>query len=110
MKFTQFLYPNGRKQEVFIDNLSAETESKAHDLTKAGFRFEIECLTVGDLIHADCCDEIGQLASKLFSNGPEVPIKVEELVKTAYDNWLTWGKPLANSDWLDKLEIDEDLL
>ena len=109
MKFTQFLYPNGQRKEVSID-MPSETEVKADELVKAGFAFEIECLTVGNMIHADCCDLTGALSRSVFPNGPEVPKRVEALVSSAYDNWVKWGKPVADSDWLDKLERYEDLL
>jgi hypothetical protein len=94
MIFTQFLFPNGRKKANVID-MPEEIEKLADELSKAGYNFEIEVFPDTQLVHMDCCDEEGPLATETCKNGPEVPVKVEKLVRRAHARWKdeAGGKP-----------------
>lgn len=92
MRFTQFLFPNGRRHEESI-NMPPEIESKAAELERAGWSFEIECHPDTQVVYMDCCDPDEALANRLCRNGPDVPVKVEELVNEAHRNWIARGQP-----------------
>ena len=94
MLFTQFLFPNGRRKPAIID-MPPEIESKADELQRAGWNFEIECFPDTQMVHMDCCDIEEPLANRICRNGPDVPVKVAELVNEAHENWVKRGKPDA---------------
>jgi hypothetical protein len=83
MRFTQFMFPRGTPKEEFIEML-AEIEKLASDLSDAGWSFEIECFPDTQLVHADCCDEEEPIADASCQNGPEVPVMIERLVRSAH--------------------------
>jgi hypothetical protein len=83
MKFTQFVFPHGRKKAVFID-MPHEIESMAERIVAAGFNFEIECFPDTQIVNMDCCNDDKQLACEVTQNGPDVPKAVERLVKSAF--------------------------
>jgi hypothetical protein len=81
MKFTQYLFPHGRQEEVTID-MSPEVEALAKELEAKGCRFEIE--NNNGMIFMDCLRDDGcELTNQLCENGPKVPICVEKLVREA---------------------------
>jgi hypothetical protein len=94
MRFIQFKFPNGRRVEEAIER-SPEIEQQACDLWDAGWSFEIECNPDTQIVHMDCCDEDRVLANRVCRNGPQVPVKVDELVEEAHTVWLTENKPKA---------------
>ena len=83
MKFTQFLFPNGRRQEIIIE-MPKDVEALASELVAAGYRFEIECFSTG-MVHMDCSnnDEM-PVANQVCVNGPTVPTFVEKLVRDSH--------------------------
>lgn len=97
MRFTQFIFPNGRRQDAFID-MPPETEAKALELERAGWAFEIECHPDTQIVHMDCCDPDEALANRLCRNGPDVPVKVGELVNAAHGTWVARGMPKASRE------------
>lgn len=82
MRFVQYLFPDGRKREEVIE-MPPEIERKAQALEAAGWQFEIECFPDTQMVHMDCSNEERVLANRVVRNGPQVPIKVEELVNEA---------------------------
>jgi hypothetical protein len=92
--FTQFLFPNGRRAPVEID-MPPEVEAKAEELRKAGWSFETECFPDTQIVHADCCDDDDVLADEVCSNGPDVLVMVERLVRKAHERWTVLGRPAA---------------
>ena len=85
--FTQFMLPNGARQLVHIER-PAEIIKKANVLRESGFRFEIEILT-NDLVSMEVLKHDAEitLAHKICANGPDVPVKVDELVNEAFEKW-----------------------
>ena len=85
--FTQFLMPNGRRQEITVDR-PAEVEKMAEAVIASGLRFEAEMLsdyqtvslTAGD--PAEGIDHFMELAP----NGPKVLDAVDKLVRAAFDS------------------------
>jgi hypothetical protein len=94
MLFTQFIFPHGRRQTVVID-MPLKIESKAEELQLSGWSFEIECFPDTQMVHMDCGNGDEPLANYICQNGPDVPVKVTELVNTAYEAWTRQGKPRA---------------
>jgi len=97
--FTQFFQPHGRKEVIQIDR-PEPIETVAQMLIKAGYRFEIEVLTTGevsmeilkDVLNPDAMDS---LAIKICPNGPTtgkpgeevlgVPETVDALIQEAFE-------------------------
>lgn len=92
--FVQFLLPHGEQRHTTID-MPDEVAVFGGELREAGYRFEIEVLRTGH-IHADVCDDEGQLASEVCSNGPEVPVAIERMIRTAHSRWLLMGRAVAS--------------
>lgn len=88
MIFTQFIYPNGRKEQVSV-KVSDELESKAQELIQNGYRFEVEKNPQSGLIYMDCIDTKVDhpVSSKFCDDGPEVLVKVAELVNDSYESF-----------------------
>lgn len=90
MKFTQFIFPHGRKEEISIE-VAPDIEKMAQELVAAGYAFEIECQTAftypGAIVYMDCCNAQVELANEACENGPRVPEKVVSLVKKAYQRF-----------------------
>jgi hypothetical protein len=93
MNFTQYKQSKGTRETVTIP-MPPHIEQQVQELTKAGWQFEIEILPNGN-IYMDCCTPDIQLANALCPNGPQVPLKVQELVETAHQRWTEQGKPHA---------------
>lgn len=85
MKFTQFLFPNGRKEQVTIER-PADIEDKASQLEGMGFKFEIEnkngTIWMSCVNHGEGGTETA--FDKWCDNGPDVPLCVDELVTNAF--------------------------
>jgi len=81
--FTQFLRPDGRRKDVTID-MPADVEAQAHELIEAGYRFEIEELTTGE-IFMTCTTgkDDDPYFNDLCDNGPGVRASVADLVARA---------------------------
>lgn len=93
MKFTQFMFPNGRRVSESIER-SAEIKAKARELIETGgYSFEIECSPDTQLVNMDCSDENEPIAIQLCQNGPAIPETVDILVNEAYAEWTKQGKP-----------------
>jgi hypothetical protein len=79
--FTQYLRPDGRRHQVYIDR-SKEVEDKAQEIIDRGHRFEVELLRTGVVsftitaLNRDDPD----VAIKLAMNGPAVEDAVDALV------------------------------
>lgn len=109
MRFTQFLFPDGRPIPEKID-MPAEVEAMASELREAGWSFEIECSPMTGIVYADCCDGGDCLTDDGCNNGPEVPVMVDRLVRSAHAEWLKRGKPHAEGGRLGILQrrFEED--
>lgn len=94
IKFTQFMRPDGQRKPVEID-AGDEVQGMADELAGAGWQFETEVLTTG-AVHADCCNEDGQLGVALVDNGPGVPAAIAKMVSESWARWVELGKPAAD--------------
>lgn len=77
--FTQYLRPNGKMVDVFIDR-PRDIELKAQEIIAKGFRFECEELTTGH-VSLTISDDEKDHAIKICMNGPLVPETVDKLIK-----------------------------
>lgn len=86
--FMQFLRPNGERRPTSIDRPPDIVELSGK-LIRAGYRFQIEELMTGQVSMTcsprdeDEQDELGDLAHEICNNGPEVPERVDKLVRDA---------------------------
>jgi len=81
--FIQYLRPDGRKIYAEISR-PEEVELKAGQIMAAGFRFEVEILTTGQVSMTITNDEDGDVATEIIPcNGPEVPEAVDRMIM----NW-----------------------
>ena len=99
--FTQFIFPDGRLKEVWVDDMPDEIVAMADELRKAFWSFEIECHPGEQIVHADCCDEEAPIADEVCPNGPEVPVMVQKLVQGAHAEWVRRGRPEAKGRRLE---------
>lgn len=90
------MFPDGERRDRDI-GMDPSTESMAEELRGAGWQFEIECFPDTQLVHGDCCNEDGQLASFAVQNGPAVPDAIVEMVAFAWGLWVAKGKPEASA-------------
>lgn len=67
--FTQYLLPTGQKRGELIDR-PPDIEVMAHRFIASGGRYECEILRTGE-----------DVAIVICNNGPEIPGKVDELVR-----------------------------
>jgi len=84
IKFTQFLRPNGRREEVTIAR-EEHIEKYAESLAAVGCRFECEELMTGMVsltVEHDSLEDIA-LAHEICQNGPGVPAAVDRLFISA---------------------------
>lgn len=86
--FTQFLMPDGRRDQVTIQR-PAEIEEQAHAIIARGFGFEIEILTTGQISMEICSPETAKkdavvLTHEICRNGPEVLESVDKMVREAF--------------------------
>jgi hypothetical protein len=79
--FTQYLRPNGRQIPVEIA-LDYDTELKARAILDAGFKFEIEMLSTGQVSAtiADPVNDEDVSHAKIVPNGPAVPQAVKDMI------------------------------
>lgn len=88
--FTQYIRPNGRREQVTIDR-GPHIEELAKKFIESGGYFECEELTTGHASltagHKDYPD--GDIAIEVCLNGPTVPHHVDRLVEKA-DRWLRY--------------------
>lgn len=85
INFTQYLRPDGRKQTVSIDRPHHIVEMAQFILLK-GFKFEIEELMDGMVsmtVEKNFGDD-GPIAHEICKNGLDVPLRVDQLIETAY--------------------------
>jgi hypothetical protein len=105
--FTQYLRPDGRKRGVEIDMLQ-EVEDLAERFIAAGGRYECEELTPGHASLTAVYEVDGEdqdIAIEVCSNGPEVPERVEKLVRRSILRLKELGcSELDTSEHLDEVE------
>jgi len=83
--FTQYMLPDGRPRPTWIDR-PAEIKALADRFIAAGGRYECEILTTGEVCFtAVLCDpsdfDEPPVAIEICTNGPDVPAKVDRLVR-----------------------------
>lgn len=84
--FTQYMLPDGRPREIKIERSDAVAD-KAQQIIDAGYRFEAEVLTTGDVSFTvtgpmpDDKEEEGDVDIEVTSNGPGVFEAVDRLVE-----------------------------
>lgn len=107
--FTQFLRPNGRKQDVRTTDPSYTDDDlkKAQEIIDVGFRFEIEQLMDG-MISMTISDSDGDYVHKLCSNNIDVPATVKRLIHTHDIETLMSLRDRQNE--IDNEEGDDDEL
>ena len=79
VRFIQYLRPDGRQREMFIEARSPEIVAKAELIWKSGYRLESEVL-MSDLVSLTISDGEEDVASELIENGPEVPLAVDRMI------------------------------
>jgi hypothetical protein len=80
--FTQYLRPDGRKKEVYIER-PTEVEARAAELQALGYKLECEVLGVEPPlpdVSLTISDGQQDVAIELCCNGPEVPTAVDRLI------------------------------
>lgn len=93
--FTQYMLPNGEKREVGVPR-PPDIEKLAKELIDAGYRFESEILTTGEVsltcVGEESDDEgiIGDvdLYIEISLNGPMIRDAIDKLVKDAHEGLL----------------------
>jgi hypothetical protein len=81
--FTQYLLPDGRTRPQWIVR-PADIDALARRFIAAGGRYECEMLTTGEVsFTAVLDDDDPPIAIEVCSNGPDVPVKVDELVRNS---------------------------
>lgn len=81
--FTQYILPNGRRRHEEIDRPD-EVEAIAKRFIDSGGRYECEVLTTGHVSLTAVKDVDGEQQDVeiiVCANGPEIPGKVDELVR-----------------------------
>jgi hypothetical protein len=89
--FTQYLRPDGRTRDEWIDGRPPEIEQLAQQFIAAGGKFEAEVLTTGYVSLTavfEMNDEMEDIAIRVVPNGPEVLTAVDELVREAVERAL----------------------
>ncbi len=91
IEFTQYLMPNGRREQTFIDDMPAEIEAMADQFIAAGGRYESEMLRDYAIISLTACYRVGgeeqDVEIEICKNGPDVPGAVERLIRKSVA-WL----------------------
>lgn len=78
--FTQFLMPDGRKNQVSIDRPD-DIAAKAQEIIAAGFRFECEMLSDRNTVSLTITDpDEGDVEIEIVPNGPEVPVAIDNMI------------------------------
>lgn len=81
--FTQYLLPTGQKRGELIDR-PPDIEVMAHRFIASGGRYECEILRTGEVSLTAVAEIDGKeqdVAIVICNNGPEIPGKVDELVR-----------------------------
>ena len=81
--FTQYLLPNGRRRSVEVER-TPDIEELAELFIASGGRYECEILTTGEVSLTAAKDVDGEdqdVVIIVCSNGPEIPAKIDELVR-----------------------------
>ena len=76
--FTQYIPPNGKKETVTIDR-PQHIFDKAEKIREAGFHFEAEVLTAGQ-VSLTIGDDDGDWAYEIIPNDPNVAQGVDRLI------------------------------
>jgi hypothetical protein len=78
--FTQFIPPHGRQERIEIE-LADELAPKLEQIAAAGCRLTAEILSTG--ICSFCIEEpeLGDFDITLVVNGPQVPIKITDMIQ-----------------------------
>ena len=79
VRFIQYLRPDGRQVEMFIQGMSPGIVAKAEEIWAAGYRLEAEVLMSG-LVSLTISDGEEDVAVELIANGPEVPKAVDRMI------------------------------
>lgn len=82
LPFTQYLRPNGRRQQVHIRR-PPDIVRMGMSLIDAGYRFEAEVLSTGR-VSLTIAKGDEDVASELSENGPEIPDRVDKLITDFY--------------------------
>lgn len=87
MQFTQYILPHGRREPVSIERPD-EIEALAKQFIDSGGRYECEVLTTGHVsltaVHT-VDDEEQDVAIEVCANGPDVPVRVDQLVRKSIE-------------------------
>jgi hypothetical protein len=97
--FTRYLLPHGRRRAERIER-SEEIEALAQQFIAAGGWYECEILTTGHISLTACLnvdDEPQDIVCKVCANGPQVPAKVDELVRASVTQAAALSKATAES-------------
>lgn len=78
--FTQFLMPDGRRHDVWIDGLAPDVVAKAKEIVEAGYVFECEMLHDYNTVSFTISDDAIDAAQRVCTNGPDVPEKIAEMI------------------------------
>ncbi len=81
--FTQYLMPDGRKRDVSISR-PKEIYDKALDIIDAGYRFEAEVLTTGQ-VSLTITGRDEDVDIEVVENGPKVPLAVDNMVNRFWE-------------------------
>ena len=79
VRFIQYLRPDGRQVEMFIQDMAPGIVAKAEEIWAAGYRLEAEVLMSG-LVSLTISDGEEDVAVELIANGPEVPKAVDRMI------------------------------
>lgn len=79
--FTQYLRPSGQPRGISVERPDG-TANKARRLIDAGYAFECEVLTTGD-VSLSVSDGESDIVGEIVPNGPEIPQAVDRLVDKA---------------------------
>ncbi len=96
IKFTQYLRPDGQKNEIVIHR-PEQIADKAADLVSAGWKLEAEVLMTGQVsltceLLDDEGDPIGDFI-EVVPNGPQVLGAVDKLITEAHASLTKDGAP-----------------
>jgi len=81
--FTQYLMPDGRKRDVSISR-PKEIYDKVLDIIDAGYRFEAEVLTTGQ-VSLTITGKDEDVDIEVVENGPKVPLAVDNMVNRFWE-------------------------
>lgn len=92
ISFTQYLMPDGRRQEVQIER-PKEIEDLALEAYRQGWALECEMLPDYETVSFTITDDLeGDLAHELCKNGPEVEEAVDRLLRRVPALIEVWGE------------------